>query len=83
MPRSHYTSRSHAVKNILQSKEETDDTLTEKTEQVTSDMTQGLRTFKHRFVALQCVVTDHCVASVQTREPIVFSYLHKARNEHK
>ncbi len=28
-------------------------------------------------MALQCVVTDHCIASVQTCEPIVFSYLHK------
>ncbi len=38
---------------------------------------------KYRFVALQCVVTDHCIASVQMRELIVFSYLRKARNEHK
>ncbi len=30
-----------------------------------------------------CVVTDHCIASVQTREPIIFSYLPKARNEHE
>ncbi len=41
--RSH-TTRSHAVKNTSQSKEETDSTLTEKTEQVTSGMKQGLRT---------------------------------------
>ncbi len=39
----HYT-RSHAVKNISQSKEDTDNTPTEKTEQFTSDMKQGLRT---------------------------------------
>ncbi len=38
MPLSHYTSCSHAVKNTSQSKEETDNTPTEKTEQVTSDM---------------------------------------------
>ncbi len=38
---------------------------------------------KYRFVALQCVVTDHCIASVQTCEPIVFSYLPKARYEHQ
>ncbi len=44
MPLSHYTSCSHAVKNTLQSKEETDNTPTEKTEQVTSNMKQGLRT---------------------------------------
>ncbi len=43
MPLSHYTC-SHAVKNTLQSKEETDNTPTEKTEQVTSGMKQGLRT---------------------------------------
>ncbi len=36
----------------------------------------------YSFVALQYVVTDHCIASFQTREPIVFSYLLKARNEH-
>ncbi len=42
--RSHYTSCSHTVKNTSQSKEETDNTPTEKTEQVTSDMKQGLRT---------------------------------------
>ncbi len=42
-PLSHYT-RSHAVKKASQqSKEETDNTATEKTEQVTSDMKQGLR----------------------------------------
>ncbi len=41
--RSH-TTRSHAVKNTSQSKEETNNTLTEKTEQVTSGMKQGLRT---------------------------------------
>ncbi len=41
--RSH-TTRSHAVKNTSQSKEETDKTPTEKTEQVTSGMKQGLRT---------------------------------------
>ncbi len=41
---SHYTSCSHAVKNTSQSKEETDNTPTEKTEQVTADMKQGLRT---------------------------------------
>ncbi len=38
---------------------------------------------KYHFVALQCVETDRCIASVQTREPIVFSYLLKARNEHE
>ncbi len=43
MPLSHYT-RSHAVKNTSQSKEETDNTPTEKTEHITSDMKQGLRT---------------------------------------
>ncbi len=32
-------------------------------------------------MALQCVVTDHRIASVQTREPIVFSYYFKAWNE--
>ncbi len=37
IPPSHYTC-SHAVKNTSQSKEETDNTLTEKTEQVTSGM---------------------------------------------
>ncbi len=42
---SHYT-RSHAVKNTSQSKEETDNTLTEKTEQVTADMKQGFRTLR-------------------------------------
>ncbi len=36
---------------------------------------------KYHFEVLQCVVTDNCVASV--REPIVFSYLRKARNEHQ
>ncbi len=44
MPLSHNTSCSHAVKNTSQSKDETDNTPTEKTEQVTSDMKQGLRT---------------------------------------
>ncbi len=85
MPLPRYT-RSHAVKNTLQSKEETENTLTEK---VTSDMKQGLRTLsflirfkrnsnnKYSFVALQYVMTDHCIASVQTLEPIVFSYLLK------
>ncbi len=26
-----------------------------------------IQTIKYSFVALQCVVTDHCIASVQTR----------------
>ncbi len=38
---------------------------------------------KYCFVALQCVVTDHCIASVQTCELIIFSYLLKAWNEHE
>ncbi len=44
--------RSHTLKNMLQSKEETDNTPKEKTEQVTSDMEQDLRTLKF----LNCVI---------------------------
>ncbi len=38
---------------------------------------------KYRFVALQCVVTYHCIASVQTHEPFVFSYLKHEMNMNK
>ncbi len=48
----HYTC-SHAVKNTSQSKEETDNTLTEKTEQVTSGMKQGLRTLSFKLSFLK------------------------------
>ncbi len=62
MSLSPYTSHSQAVKITSQSKEETDNTLTDKTEQVTSGMKQGLsfqilsfvkkfKTIKYRFVA--------------------------------
>ncbi len=39
----HHTSCSHVVKNTLQSKEETDNTPTDNTEQLTSGMKQSLR----------------------------------------
>ncbi len=42
VPLSHYTSCLHAVENTSQSKEETDNTPTDKTEQVTSGMKQSL-----------------------------------------
>ncbi len=41
--------RSHAVKNTSQSREETDNTPTEKTEQVTSDMFNSIDLFLPRF----------------------------------
>ncbi len=62
MPLSRYTSCSHAVKNTLQSKEETDNAPTDKTEQVTLGMKKSqLSNFviflrnsnnKYHFVAL-------------------------------
>ncbi len=42
MPLSHYTMFSRSKKNTSQSKEETDNMPTDKTEQVTSGMKQGL-----------------------------------------
>ncbi len=59
-------------------------TPSEKTEQVTSDIKKiKIPLNEYPFVALQCVVTDHCIASVQTHNPIVFSYALNARNDHE
>ncbi len=49
MPLSHYT-HVLTVKNTLQSKEKTDNTLTEKIEQVPSDLKQGLQTLSFQIV---------------------------------
>ncbi len=65
MPLSHYTPCSHAVKNTLLSKEETDNTLTDKTKQVTSDMNQGLRTLSFQMLSfLKVIQTINTVLSL-------------------
>ncbi len=59
---------------------------TDKTEQINSDETKThFKKFKqYSFVALECVVTDRCIASVQAaHEHIVFSYLLTAQNKHE
>ncbi len=83
------------MKNTSQSKEQPDNTQTEKTEQVTADMKQGLRTLGFYIESFlkeiqtinnicgssMCRDSWHITASVQTREPIIFLYLLNAQNE--
>ncbi len=81
----HNTSFSQAVKNTSQSKEETDNTPTEKTEQVTADMKQGLgshflRNSNNKYYLwlfnVWWLVTYH---SVQTREPRSSFHMYSAQ----
>ncbi len=85
---------SHSVKNTSRSKKETDNVPTDKTEQVTCGMKQSLSLqilyfFKrnsnniYHFVALQCVVTDHCSTSVLRGPIISSSLLDIAWNKHE
>ncbi len=50
---------------------------------VTVAMTDKQWKIQARINTVLCVVIDPCISSVQTREPIIFSFLLKARNEHE
>ncbi len=90
MPLSHYTPCSHAVKNTSRSKEETDNTPTDKTEQVTSGMKQEFCPLKKKnfrqktqfCVPLMCWSSFHIYLKHKININNAFVQLRKDVNTH-